>query len=145
MTKSGWVLAVLCWGCRCWRRLDRYTNGRMRRVGCIIPTFRRRLAWPSRMWSKTGNAPVSSIAMPKAAAAASKTQASGAEAESASAPAASEKDPKLCQQVRARKAFLQSNQLTKTVNDKGSVEFLSAEKRKAELAEVDKQIERFCP
>ncbi len=145
MTKSGWVLAIALLGVSVLASAGQIykwkdAQGRVHYSDVPPPAG---VAKPDVV--KTGNAPVSSIAMPKAAAAASKTQASGAEAESASAPAASEKDPKLCQQVRARKAFLQSNQLTKTVNDKGSVEFLSAEKRKAELAEVDKQIERFCP
>ena len=145
MTKSGWLLAVSLLGVsavvsagQIYKWKD--AQGRVHYSDVPPPAG---VAKPDVV--KTGNAPVSSIATPKAAAVASKTQASGAEAESASAPAASEKDPKLCQQVRARKAFLQSNQLTKTVNDKGSVEFLTAEKRKAELVDVEKQIERFCP
>ncbi len=67
----------------------------------------------------------------------------------ASAPAAaqppSEKDPQACKQAMARKSFLESGQLTKSVNEKGEVEFMGVEKRKAELDEAQKAIERFCP
>lgn len=86
--------------------------------------------------------PVSAVASPKAPPIVSKS----ASAAAASAPAApSEKDPKLCQQAQARKTFLQSGQLTRSVNEKGEVEFMSDQKRAAELADAQKAIERFCP
>ncbi len=91
---------------------------------------------------QAGDQPVSSVASPKAPPIVGKS----ASAAEASAPQAqSEKDPKICQQAKARKTFLSSGQLTKTVNEKGEVEFLNEQKRNAELAEAQKAIERFCP
>lgn len=88
--------------------------------------------------------PVSAVATPKAP----PIVARNASAADASAPAAQPqavKDPKLCQQAQARKSFLQTGQLMKTVNEKGEVEFMNEQKRAAEIAEADKAIERFCP
>ena len=90
--------------------------------------------------------PVSAIATPKAPPLTMGKNASGAAAEaSAPAAAASSKDPKLCQQAQARKSFLQSGQLTKSVNEKGEVEFMNEQKRAAEIAEAQKAIDHFCP
>ncbi|MBS1154703.1 MAG: hypothetical protein H6R07_627 [Proteobacteria bacterium] len=88
--------------------------------------------------------PVSAVASPKAPPIVGKS-ASAAAASAPAAPAPSEKDPKLCQQAQARKTFLQSGQLTRSVNEKGEVEFMSDQKRAAELADTQKAIERFCP
>jgi len=93
---------------------------------------------------RAGDQPVSSVSSPKAPPIVGKN-ASGAAASAPAAQAQSEKDPKLCQQAQARKTFLQSGQLTKSVNDKGEVEFLSDQKRASELADAQKAIERFCP
>ncbi|MDR3409841.1 MAG: DUF4124 domain-containing protein [Formivibrio sp.] len=93
---------------------------------------------------RAGDQPVSSIASPKAPPITSKN-ASGADASSPAAQAQSEKDPKLCQQAQARKTFLQSGQLTKSVNEKGEVEFMNDQKRASELADAQKAIDRFCP
>lgn len=87
--------------------------------------------------------PVSAIVTPKAPPIGAKSASEAAAEPVASAPA--EKDPKLCQQARARKAFLQTGQLMKTVNEKGEVEFMNPQKRDAEIAEADKAIGRFCP
>lgn len=67
------------------------------------------------------------------------------EASAVAAQSGAQKDPKLCQQARARKAFLESSQMLKSVNEKGEVEFLSPQKREAEIAEAEKAIERHCP
>lgn len=88
---------------------------------------------------------VSSIAGPKPAQAEEKKNGTAAPASAPAAQPPSEKDPQACAQARARKAFLASGQLTKSVNEKGEVEFMGTEKRQAELAEAEKAIERFCP
>lgn len=88
--------------------------------------------------------PVSSIVSAKALPITGKNASGVAEA-SAPAAEASSKDPKLCQQAQARKAFLQSGQLTKSVNEKGEVEFMNEQKRATEMAEAQKAIDRFCP
>lgn len=88
--------------------------------------------------------PVSAVATPKAPPITARN-ASAAEASAPATQAQSEKDPKLCQQARARKSFLQTGQLMRTVNEKGEVEFMNPQKREAEIAEADKAIERFCP
>ncbi len=93
---------------------------------------------------RAGDQPVSSVASPKAPPIVGKN-ASGAEASAPAAQAQSEKDPKLCQQAQARKTFLQSGQLTKSVNEKGEVEFMNDQKRAEALADAQKAIERFCP
>lgn len=89
----------------------------------------------------TRDIPVSSVAMPKAPPITAKASA----AAKASPVAQVQKDPKICQQARARKSFLESGQLTRTVNEKGEVEFLSDEKRKADIADADKAISENCP
>lgn len=68
-----------------------------------------------------------------------------AEASATAVQAGAQKDPKLCQQARARKAYLESGQMLKSVNEKGEVEFLNPEKRAAEIVEAGKAIERHCP
>ncbi|SFN33020.1 protein of unknown function [Formivibrio citricus] len=88
---------------------------------------------------------VSSIAGPKPVQAEEKKNGAAVPASAPAAQPPSEKDPQACAQARARKTFLESGQLTKSVNEKGEVEFMGTEKRQAELAEAEKAIERFCP
>ncbi len=92
---------------------------------------------------RAGDQPVSAVASPKAPPIVAKVASVPASAPVAAPP--SEKDPKLCQQARARKSFLQTGQMMKAVNEKGEVEFMNEQKRAAEIAEADKAIERFCP
>lgn len=87
---------------------------------------------------------VSSISGPVSTQVEAKKNGAAAPASAPAAQAPSEKDPKACSQARARKAFLESGQLTKAVNEKGEVEFMGDEKRQSELNEADKAIERFC-
>lgn len=96
---------------------------------------------------KTNDMPVSSVSTGSKAPPITPKNASQPTAV-ASAPQASavaQKDPKVCQQAKARKSFLESGKITRTVNDKGEVEFLSDEKRQSEIADANKAIKTFCP
>lgn len=84
--------------------------------------------------------PVSTIATPKAPPITAK-----APAAQASEVTQIQKDPKVCQEARARKSFLQTGQLARTVNEKGEVEYLSDERRQSQIAEADKAIATHCP
>lgn len=87
--------------------------------------------------------PVSAITSPKAPPIVSKKASASA---AASAPAeVVVKDPTICKQAQGRKAFLQSGQVYKSVNEKGEVEFINDQKRASELAEAQKAIDKFCP
>lgn len=90
----------------------------------------------------TRNTPVSSVETPKAPPIAATKPPPAAQA---SEVTQIQKDPTICLQARARKSFLQSGQLTRSVNEKGEVEFLSEEKRQADIAEADKAIAANCP
>lgn len=93
---------------------------------------------------ETRDMPVSSISAPKVAPTQSQAKASAAASQPAQ-QARSEKDPKICGELQGRLRFLQSGQLAKTVNNRGEVEFMTEEKRNADIASVQKEMQRFCP
>lgn len=88
---------------------------------------------------------VSSINTPKAPPIVSRSAEQASAAQASAVAAQAQKDPKVCQQAQTRKKFLQTGQMVKAVNDKGEVEFLSDERRQAEIADADKAIQTFCP
>ena len=92
----------------------------------------------------TVNMPVSSIVTAKAPAIVATAKPSASEVASAVAAKKAQQDPRLCQQAQARKTFLLSGQLSKAVNEKGEVEYMSESQRAAELQEVEKAIKQFC-
>lgn len=92
----------------------------------------------------TKDMPVSSIVTAKAPPIVATPKPSASEVASAVAAAKAQKDPKICKQAQDRKAFLLSGQISKTVNEKGEVEFMSESKRKTELEEAEKAIKQFC-
>ncbi|MDR3428660.1 DUF4124 domain-containing protein [Silvimonas sp.] len=66
----------------------------------------------------------------------------------ASAPAAeqaaSQKDEKACNTAKTRLGFLQSATKLQSINEKGEVEMLDANKKKAEIDKAAASIQKYC-
>lgn len=89
---------------------------------------------------------VTSVAGAKKADAASAPN-NAAEANKANPPTAGNKPPRdeaACAAAQKRLTFLQSAKLFKEVNEKGSIEFLEAEKKKQEIAEKQSYLDKNC-
>ncbi|XZG69289.1 DUF4124 domain-containing protein [Chitinibacteraceae bacterium HSL-7] len=95
---------------------------------------------------ETKELPVSSLQTKKAETpAASEAKPADKKAEAAPAEAAKKPmDPAKCKTAQERRAYLDNQKLFKTINEKGEVEFMTPEKRAAENARVNKEIEENC-
>lgn len=94
--------------------------------------------------------PVSSIGLgSKAASAASGVSARASAPANASASAqqnpATEKNEKLCAELRGRKTFLEKGTRTRVINEKGEAKRMDADMRKSEIADIEKQMAKVCP
>ncbi|QLI82941.1 DUF4124 domain-containing protein [Chitinibacter fontanus] len=91
---------------------------------------------------------VTNVASPKkadaSAASGSDTAAKSQPQASPAATKAPARDEAACSEAQKRLSFLQNAKLYKQINDKGSVEFLEAEKKKQEMAEKQAFLEKNC-